>query len=360
MKWVTTLKTTRFNRLLTWKNNTWIRIWFRLGVAVSGPLVLFTPILYGFMGYWMYYSIVPFELPSYFVGSSMFLPYGNSPFTLLIPGLSLSLQATLFWIAALIVSTVWHELGHAVAATNEHVRLKCTGFFLFLIIPGAYVSLDTNQFEAVAPLSRWTIAAAGSWHNLVLSWVSHSVLNQLPVLFSSLFTHSGTSVMLLQAVDGNGKTLYPHLAITHINDRPILNGIAGYQEIVSTLHYPYSGPFRCIDSPQKSPKCCQSQMLSSKLECLWDIESVYSYATVPQLKLTNVVPQGCFDLSESFLTGDPCSSSRDCDSVCVGPFHTGTQRYIHFRLEDPLHPERRYEMNLIGNPLELHSAGISA
>jgi hypothetical protein len=309
------------------------------------------------MGYWMYYSLVPFELPSYFVGSSMMLPYGNSPFTLLIPGLSLSIQASLFWMTALILSTVWHELGHAVAATNEHVRLKFTGFFLFLIIPGAYVSLDTNQFESIAPLSRWTIAAAGSWHNLVLSWVSHRILKALPFLFSVLFSHSGASVMLLQAMDANGRTMYPHLAITHINDQPILNGIVGYQEIVNKLSYPYSGPFRCMESGKKSPKCCQSQLLSSKLECLWDIESIYSYATLPQLKLTNVVPQVCLDLSESFLLGDQCLSNKDCDSVCVGPFHTGNQRYIHLRLEDPFHPERHFEMNLIGNPLELHSAG---
>jgi hypothetical protein len=38
------------------------------------------------------------------------------------------------------ICSVYHELGHAVAAVTENVRVLGFGVFLLLIIPAAYVS----------------------------------------------------------------------------------------------------------------------------------------------------------------------------------------------------------------------------
>jgi hypothetical protein len=163
--------------------------------------------------------------------------------------------------------------------------------------------------------------------------------------------------MLLQSTDGNGMTTFPNLIVTHVNDEPIMNGIKGYQNIVQRLSYPYAGPFRCTNSNVKSVPCCQSQIIDQNpLQCLWDIQSIYNYATMPQLQFTNVVPQMCMDLNEEFLSGDRCASNADCSGVCVGPFHTGSDRFIHLVLKDPFDDSKSYNLNLIGNPLEIQSA----
>jgi membrane-associated protease RseP (regulator of RpoE activity) len=228
---------------------------------------------------------------------------------------------------------------------------------VFLIIPGAYVSIDTIEFESKSSLARFMISAAGSWHNLIFGFLSFSILKRFGLFFMVFFDRATDGVLLLSTVDGNGITSYPNMIITHINDEPIIGGIKGYETVIEKLILPIAGPFRCTNSTSKSLTCCQSQIVEQNpLQCLWDFQSIYNYATIPQLQSTNVVPQMCMDLTDAFLNGNRCTSNQDCDGICVGPFHTGSERFIHLRLEQIFDKGDSYQLNLVGNPVELHAA----
>jgi hypothetical protein len=53
------------------------------------------------------------------------------------------------------ICSVYHELGHAVAAVTENVRVLGFGVFLLLIIPAAYVSPLKPVFCSGIPLDQF-------------------------------------------------------------------------------------------------------------------------------------------------------------------------------------------------------------
>ena len=69
---------------------------------------------------------------------------------------------------SLLLCSVYHELGHAVCAVNENVRVLGVGIFVVFLIPAAYVDLPTDQLITKSNLQKLRIFSAGVWHNLIL------------------------------------------------------------------------------------------------------------------------------------------------------------------------------------------------
>ncbi|KAJ1481232.1 hypothetical protein T484DRAFT_1808211 [Baffinella frigidus] len=73
--------------------------------------------------------------------------------TPLLPGVNLPLSHGAFLLAAVFISLVVHEAGHAMAAGAEGVRVLAAGVFLTGgVIPGAYILLDPDL--DIAPASK--------------------------------------------------------------------------------------------------------------------------------------------------------------------------------------------------------------
>ena len=50
--------------------------------------------------------------------------------------------------------SVYHEIGHAVSAVSEDVRVLGFGVFILFILPAAYVDLPTDQLKTKTSLQR--------------------------------------------------------------------------------------------------------------------------------------------------------------------------------------------------------------
>ena len=55
---------------------------------------------------------------------------------------------------SLLVCSVYHEIGHAVSAVSEDVRVLGFGVFILFILPAAYVDLPTDQLRNKTSLQR--------------------------------------------------------------------------------------------------------------------------------------------------------------------------------------------------------------
>lgn len=80
-----------------------------------------------------------------------------------------------------------HEIGHAIAASREQVRVNGFGIFLVAIFPGAYVDLCQDHIFVISPLRQLRIFCAGVWHNFVLVLFALTLIQAHPYATKYLF-----------------------------------------------------------------------------------------------------------------------------------------------------------------------------
>ena len=97
----------------------------------------------------------------------------------LIPGLNMPLAYLGYLIVALVVSSVVHELGHAMAAVGEGLVVHRCGAILVYVLPGAFVQID-ETINYSLPVRQLRVYTAGAWHNVVLCVACYLVLLAVP------------------------------------------------------------------------------------------------------------------------------------------------------------------------------------
>ncbi|KAL3218974.1 hypothetical protein MRX96_031235 [Rhipicephalus microplus] len=113
-----------------------------------------------------------------------------------LPGVNLPLSDIFYYIATLIVCSVFHEFGHALAAVRENVRIQGCGFFVLGIFPGAFVDLPKDQVSVLSPWRQLKIYCAGVWHNIVAALLALLLLFGNKYLLVPFYAeNSGVSVI---------------------------------------------------------------------------------------------------------------------------------------------------------------------
>ncbi|KAJ3204138.1 Membrane-bound transcription factor site-2 protease, partial [Clydaea vesicula] len=155
---------------------------------------------------------------------------------LIIPGLTLPIYAIGYYISSFLISGVFHELGHAVAAISENIPIQSAGLFVLGgIYPGAYVQFDESSINILNPFRKLRIICAGVWHNIVLAVISYLLLWSLPLWISFGYTNfcypykdqnevfNDQGLVILEVRDGSPllNHLEPHTFITQIDDNAI-------------------------------------------------------------------------------------------------------------------------------------------
>jgi S2P endopeptidase len=105
-----------------------------------------------------------------------------------IPGVNVPTTQLWYFFIALLVSGVFHEIGHAIAAVSEGRTVRGFGVFIFLIYPGALVDIS-NDLHVISPLRQLRIFCAGAWHNFVLVIVAYLVLTTSSMWMAPVFTY---------------------------------------------------------------------------------------------------------------------------------------------------------------------------
>ncbi|MCE4608229.1 MAG: site-2 protease family protein, partial [Caldisphaeraceae archaeon] len=124
----------------------------------------FLAISIGLMVYF-YYLIIRLFSVRYITGGASGLSGGIVP---LIPGITISFDQLVYFLIAIGIAVIAHELSHALVARAEGIPIKDSGFLLFAFIPAAFVEPDESVMKSSSPKSRLKVYSAGVAANLLL------------------------------------------------------------------------------------------------------------------------------------------------------------------------------------------------
>lgn len=194
----------------------------------------------------MYFTLVMFPLAVILIVTALFQNlFSSSPLSErvvvvepVVPGLNLPASELGYYGLALIMCSVFHELGHALAAVLEDVHLINVGVNVLFILPVAYVNLSTEKFNSLNPWRMLRITCAGVWHNVVLAAIAYILYCSLPYIFSLLF-YVNNGVFVADIYKNSPLAGYKGLStgdtITRINNCDIKNETS-WENCLQSMH----------------------------------------------------------------------------------------------------------------------------
>ncbi|CAG5896227.1 unnamed protein product [Menidia menidia] len=162
---------------------------------------------------------------------------GQQALQVVVPGVNLPTSQLAYFFSALLLSGILHELGHAVAALREQVRVNGFGMFVFVVYPGAFVDLFTTHLNLISPTQQLRIFCRGVWHNFVLCLLALAFLFLLPILLLPLYS-TGAGALVTEVVPGSAADGPRGLAVgdivTAMEDCPV-RGVEDWTACLSRL-----------------------------------------------------------------------------------------------------------------------------
>lgn len=143
--------TTAFNRTLIKWSNKFPRFYttsFDLGIWVS---IFLLPMVFV---YQILSSIMTYQIDSNEI---------DVGFEIMLPGVNLPVDEIGYYIAALTISSIFHEMGHGIAAVLEDVPVTGFGFYVFLIFPVAYTEISQDQLNSLRIWRKLRVLCAGNY-----------------------------------------------------------------------------------------------------------------------------------------------------------------------------------------------------
>ncbi len=216
-------KTTKFNNFIDRLGRKLSRFWkiiWTFGIALGlGAMVYITFILARNL-YYIFFSTE-----------------SASPVSLLIPGVTLSLNFnTIFFFGlSIAIILVTHELAHGVAARAEGVKVKSTGLLLMVLIPGAFVEPDEEDLKKARKSTQARVYAAGSATNILVGLLALLLLTNSGLLISPLYSATPSGVMITEVAAGTPADgiLQVWDVITNINGTTLTN-IESLSKVLNT------------------------------------------------------------------------------------------------------------------------------
>lgn len=318
--------TTALNRsLIKWSNKfpRFFATSFDLGVCISISLLpmIFT---YQIMSWLMSHPTSSNEID---VG-----------FEIMMPGVNLPIDEIGYYVSALAVSSVVHELGHGIAAVLEDVPVTGFGFFIFLIFPVAYTELGTDQLNSLKIWRKLRVICAGIWHNVVLSLVFYTIFLALSTIFAPLYNvNIGVTITNIKSDSKllGERGLQASDVVTHINNCPVTNVDSWYGCLLESIR---QQPAYCISndfvlnhdesipvfhSNEGLTECCDRKNLKNL--CFEYISESNGVLELPQFMCLNVR-----NVIENSL--DYCHKTIKChDNFCIKPIVDNTTTVLHMK-----------------------------
>ncbi|KAJ6649453.1 Membrane-bound transcription factor site-2 protease [Pseudolycoriella hygida] len=318
--------TTAFNRTLIKWSNKYPRFFatsFDLGVWIS---ILLLPVIFAHQ-----------------IFSSLFKYRTNSTeidigLEIMLPGVNLPIDEIGYYVAALVVGSVIHELGHGLAAVLEDVPVTGFGFYIFLIFPIAYTTLGTEQLNSLNIWRKLRVICAGIWHNIMLSFVLYVCFLILPTIFAPLY-HSNVGVSITNIKSNSRllgeKGLQTNDIVTHINGCQVKDLDSWYGCLLESIR---QQPAYCISNDfvlnhdesihvyhtnEGLTECCDRKNMRNL--CFEYISESNGVLELPQFMCLNVrnVVENSFDY---------CHKTVKChEHFCIKPILDNATTVIHLK-----------------------------
>ncbi|KAL1006228.1 hypothetical protein UPYG_G00069510 [Umbra pygmaea] len=288
-------------------------------------------------------------------------PQGANQQTLqvVVPGVNLPVSQLAYFFSALLLSGVIHELGHAVAAIREQVRVNGFGVFVFVVYPGAFVDLFTTHLNLISPVQQLRIFCAGVWHNFVLCVAALCFLFLLPVLLFPVYS-TGSGALVTEVVQGSSadgpRGLYVGDMVTALEDCDVRNVDDWHSCLTASIHSPQPG--YCVSSLTLQPSWAQGRAfrrLDGSIECCSNnslTDLCFSFSKLQAREFA------CLPVRKMLSGSSVCRSNADCHSnpddqspsLCVTPSLENQTRLIRLT-----HPPNSH-MLFVGYPPHLQYA----
>lgn len=277
----------------------------------------------------------------------------------MLPGVNLPLDEIGYYIGALAVTSIAHEMGHAFAAVLEEVTVTGFGFYIFLVFPLAYTEINSDQLNAVKIWSKLRILTAGVWHNIVLSLLGYLVFSLLAIIFMPLYATNTAVIVTLVKKDSpllGPRGLAVNDIITKINECEVRNLDNWFDCLLVTIKRP---PAYCISSDfvlnhdESVPvyhsanegliECCDRRNL--KNVCFEYLpETDYSVLELPQHMCLNA--RTSIENSMGYCQ----HSTKECkDSFCIKPLLNNYTTVIQMKRQ----PSGKKDVLYIGHPADI-------
>ncbi|KAF0313640.1 Membrane-bound transcription factor site-2 protease [Amphibalanus amphitrite] len=156
------------------------RLWFSAGVWVACALLVPSVLL-------LLHTVHSLLRPAAAEGAAATAAPPAFVLEPVLPGVNLPAEDVPYYVITLLVCSVYHECGHAVAAVREQVRVFGSGLLLVLVLPAAFVDVCSEALSALPPFRRLRVLCAGVWHNVVLCAAAAALLAALPLLTAPLY-----------------------------------------------------------------------------------------------------------------------------------------------------------------------------
>lgn len=137
-----------------------------------------------------------------------------TPVSILIPGISIGLESLPYFIAALALAFLPHELAHGILASSHGISIRSSGLLLAVLVVGGFVEPDEERLERSPILAKMGVFTAGSFANF-LTFLA------LSALFLTLMYPSG--VLVNETLEGYpaSSALERMDLITRLNDTEV-------------------------------------------------------------------------------------------------------------------------------------------
>ncbi|XP_044011984.1 membrane-bound transcription factor site-2 protease isoform X2 [Aphidius gifuensis] len=248
--------------------------------------------------------------------------------TPVVPGVNVPFADIKYYVITLILCSLIHEFGHALAASREDLQVYGVGFLLVFIIPIAYVSLNSEQLSQLPTMKQLRILCAGLWHNIILAVISFLIFFSSSLLLAPLY--SVDSGIIVKSIHPKspllGSTgLYVHDSIYKVNECQVDNINDWYYCLLDTIKHVTPG--YCVDElivqehdrsipdlkkQKNAANCCKTDDESHGYLCFEYVENL------SKLILNSCLPARTI-IEKSY---DQCQSSFSClkqDTCCVRP-----------------------------------------
>lgn len=321
------LTTTRYNRIFVWLGNKKVKfqkIWFSIGAVIAALLVV--P------------SICILVMT---IARNTFPSRDNSEQVLsaVLPGVNLPTNEIPFYSIALIFCIVFHELGHALAAVREEVKILGSGLAVIGIFPAAFVDISTEHVLSIHPWQQLKVFSAGIWHNVTLMLGAIALLMVAPHVFSLGYYH-GSGVVVKQIVQDFPPGLVIGDHITGINGCHVRDLASWHKCLHKVAMQPHEG-FCLTDAYLESYKWNRSGLTiyTDAIECCspddqrgvcfaWlnpspERQKIKMFACLPARQILRQSVSNCFSEEE-------CESN----SYCIMPALDNTTRLVRVSRTD--------------------------
>lgn len=111
----------------------------------------------------------------------------KSPIAPIVPGITIPFEQFIYISLGIAIGVLVHELGHALIAIYEGVKLSGWGLGIFIIFPFAFIEPAEEAFKKSRTITKLKILSAGVLNNMLVALLITFLI--LPQLFNALSTY---------------------------------------------------------------------------------------------------------------------------------------------------------------------------